>query len=57
MGLDVEAPVEASVTIDQDAAWRLMTKGMDPAEALQDATLTGEPALARRLLDVVSIIA
>ena len=45
------------MTIDQDAAWRLMTKGMDPAEALQDATLTGEPALARRLLDVVSIIA
>ena len=57
LAIDVEAPPDAGLTIDEDAAWRLMTRAMTPEEALPVASLAGDAALARRLLDVVAIIA
>ena len=54
---DADRPAHAGVVIPQDVAWRLFTKGLSPAEAEQEATLTGDPALGRQALAMVSIIA
>jgi uncharacterized protein (TIGR03083 family) len=45
----------AAVTIDQETAWRLFTKGLTKDEA--KAELRGDRSLAARVLDTVSIIA
>jgi uncharacterized protein (TIGR03083 family) len=45
------------VTMDQDDAWRLFTKGLKPEEARQRAQITGDSALAAKLFDTISIIA
>ncbi len=47
----------ATVTLDQETAWRLFTKGIGKDEAAEKATLTGDRSLAMRALDTVSIIA
>ena len=47
----------AAVTMDTDVAWRLFTKGIAKAEAIARSTLSGDPALAARVFDAVSIIA
>ena len=47
----------ASVTLDEDSAWRLFTRGMTPQGARQVAMLTGDPDLAQRALETVSILA
>lgn len=47
----------AGVLMPEDIAWRVFTRGMDRAEALDRVTLTGDLALAAKLLDTVSIIA
>ena len=49
--------VDASITLDQDTAWRLFTKGISKEEAMQHATLTGNEMLAEKVLDTISIIA
>ncbi|MCD6031764.1 MAG: maleylpyruvate isomerase family mycothiol-dependent enzyme [Thermomicrobiales bacterium] len=46
----------ASVTLDQETAWRLLTKGIARNEARQQATIVGDPRLAERVLDTVSIL-
>ena len=46
---------KARVTIDQEKAWRLFTKGVDPYEC--EAKLEGDRKLGERLLETVSIIA
>jgi uncharacterized protein (TIGR03083 family) len=51
-----DAPT-AAVTLDQDSAWRLFTRGMTPQQARQVATLAGDPVLAARTLETVSILA
>jgi uncharacterized protein (TIGR03083 family) len=48
---------DAEVVVDEDTAWRLFTRGLDPAQAGQRAALRGDLALARRTLEAVSIIA
>jgi hypothetical protein len=53
----VERAPDASVTLPQDAAWRLFTKGMTPAAARKLAAIEGDAALAERALDMVSILA
>jgi uncharacterized protein (TIGR03083 family) len=53
----VERAPDASVTLAQDAAWRLFTKGMTPAAALELAASEGDAALADRALGMVSILA
>lgn len=47
----------ASVTLDQDSAWRLFTRGMTPQQARQGATLSGDPVLTTSALNTVSILA
>lgn len=44
------------VSIDQDDAWRLFTKGLKPEEARQRAQITGDSALAAKVFDTLSII-
>ena len=48
---------DASVTLDQERAWRLFTKGMSKDEAIQYASIEGNESLARKVFDTVSIIA
>ncbi len=48
---------DASVTLDQESAWRLFTKGMSKDEAIRHATISGNESLARKVFDTVSIIA
>ena len=55
--LDVQREPQAELTLDQDMAWRLFTKGIDPATASARARLEGDAALGARMLEMVSIIA
>ena len=55
--LDSEADISASVTMDQDTAWRLFTKGIIPEEAKGRAEITGDPNLTDQVLDMISVIA
>jgi uncharacterized protein (TIGR03083 family) len=52
----VDAAPAASVTMDQDVAWRLFTRGMTPAAARERASLEGDAALAARVLETVAIL-
>lgn len=51
------APVSAEVTLDQDLAWRLFTKGIDPAAARDRIRITGDVRLAAPLIEMVAILA
>ncbi len=53
--VDVASEPTATVSIDQERAWRLFTKGIDKRES--DAKVKGDRALGEQLLDTVSIIA
>jgi uncharacterized protein (TIGR03083 family) len=55
--LDASGQPDAQVSIDQDVAWRLFTKGLDKQEAQAQATVAGNQALALKVLNMVSIIA
>lgn len=55
--LNAPQPPHAETIIPQEAAWRLFTKGLTPADAEAQATLLGDPTLARTLLNTISIIA
>ncbi len=47
----------AEVTLDQDLAWRLFTRGVPSAQAQPQIQFTGDPTLGLQLLEMVSIIA
>lgn len=47
----------AEARMSVDTAWRLVTQGLSPEAAAQRTTLSGDQALARRLLSTVAIIA
>jgi uncharacterized protein (TIGR03083 family) len=47
----------AETIIDQNAAWRLFTRGLSKGEAQDKATIRGDQSLGLKLLDTVSIIA
>jgi uncharacterized protein (TIGR03083 family) len=47
----------AEVTMDQDVAWRLFTRGLSKDEVRRKVTLVGDRSLGERILDTVSIIA
>lgn len=51
------AAPDAEAVFDQDTAWRLFTRGIPLQAALDRAALSGDPALARRFFETVSIIA
>lgn len=55
--IDATQPADAEVVIDQEAAWRLFTKGISKDEAVIKATLIGERSLAMKALEMVSVIA
>jgi uncharacterized protein (TIGR03083 family) len=50
------APV-AIVTIDQETAWKLFTKGMTREKAREKASIQGNEVLAMHIFDAVAIIA
>jgi len=47
----------ATVRLDGDTAWRLVTKGISKEQALARARIEGDARLGEKLLDTVSIIA
>jgi hypothetical protein len=49
--------VDATVELDEDVAWRLFTKGISKEEARRAARIAGDPTLAERVFDTVSILA
>jgi hypothetical protein len=55
--IDIARQPQAEVSIDQDVAWRLFTKGLSKEEARKRATISGDQTLARRVLEMVSVIA
>ena len=57
LGQADEGPAAATVTVDQDLAWRLFTKAVTPADALPRVRIEGDRALGTLVLDTVSIIA
>jgi uncharacterized protein (TIGR03083 family) len=50
-------PSDAVVTIDQEDAWRLFTKGIDPAQVRARSSLAGDENLGAKIFQMVSIIA
>lgn len=53
----VEVPPATVVTLDEDLAWRLFTKGVDQAVARHEAVLEGDAALGEVVLRAVAILA
>lgn len=51
------ADVAACVTIPQEIAWRVFTKGIDRDSARSQITIEGEPQLANRVLELTAIVA
>lgn len=44
------------VTFDQETAWRLFTRGIDPQTALQQSTIAGDYELGLNVFDTVSML-
>lgn len=57
LGIAPGMAAAASVTLDQETAWRLFTKGLAKDEARRSAQMAGDRVLAERMLDTVSILA
>jgi len=53
----VDHAPDAELILDQDAAWRLFTKGLSPAQAGAAAVIKGDAALGRQALALVALIA
>ena len=47
----------ATVTMDQDTAWRLFTRGLPPETAAERVAIAGDPAAACRVLRMVAVLA
>ena len=56
LGIAPDIAAAASVTLDQETAWRLFTKGIAKVEARRSARIDGDPDLAERVLATVSIL-
>lgn len=54
--LDSASPSLATVSLDEDMAWRLFTKGIKPEAARAQAVITGDERLALPALGMISII-
>jgi len=48
---------DASISLDEDLAWRLFTRGVDPETARPQIRFEGDQALGEKILDMVTIIA
>ncbi len=47
----------AEAVLDQDLAWRLWTRGVSPEAVVEKIEFRGDPDLAKKVLEMVSIIA
>ena len=54
---DEPSAVDATLTVDQDVAWRLFTRGISVAQAWPNVSLDGDQRLAATALEMVAIIA
>ncbi|HEX9923358.1 MAG TPA: maleylpyruvate isomerase family mycothiol-dependent enzyme [Anaerolineae bacterium] len=54
---EVTSPAQTSLSLDQDIAWRIFTRGISSTEATAQSTLTGDRSLGLKILEAVSIIA
>jgi hypothetical protein len=52
-----ETAPAVTVTLDQETAWRLFTKGIDRTTARERATIVGDAALGEVALTAVAILA
>ncbi|MFN2237190.1 MAG: maleylpyruvate isomerase family mycothiol-dependent enzyme [Anaerolineales bacterium] len=52
-----EEPLVAKVTINQEDAWRLFTKGIDPNQVRARSSIAGSEDFGARIFQMVSIIA
>ncbi len=57
LGEEASTDPDASVSIDQEDAWRLFTKGISKDQAVERVLIEGNRDLALKVLDTVSIIA
>jgi uncharacterized protein (TIGR03083 family) len=57
LGHDESAGVDATLTMDQELAWRLYTKGISSIQARPNVLLDGDHRLANAALEMVAIIA
>ena len=57
LGVAPEMAAAASVTLDQETAWRLFTRGITPDEVRRTTCIEGDAALAAYALETVSILA
>jgi uncharacterized protein (TIGR03083 family) len=57
LGLEAVTTASTTVELDQEIAWRLFTKGLDPEEAKRRAAVEGDLTLANAVFDTVSILA
>jgi uncharacterized protein (TIGR03083 family) len=53
----VETPASATVTLPQDAAWRVFTKGIAFEDARRAAVIDGDSALGDQVLRTVAVLA
>jgi hypothetical protein len=54
---EVTSLAQTSLTLDQDIAWRIFTRGISPTAAAANSTLSGDHSLGLKILEAVSIIA
>jgi uncharacterized protein (TIGR03083 family) len=57
LAVDRASPATATVTIDQNLAWRLFTKGVNPQDAAPQVQIAGDRYLAEPVLRMVTIMA
>ncbi len=57
LAAEADTPPIATVTMDQETAWRLFTKGLTREDALPRITRDGDPKVTDAMLGMVSIIA
>ncbi len=57
LGVGAEGPRAATVSIPQEIAWRIFTKGIDKSTARQNITITGDEKLAGEILNMLSVMA
>jgi uncharacterized protein (TIGR03083 family) len=55
--VQVDTPPSAQVSISQDVAWRLFTRGMDKDKALRLATIRGDANLAAPVFGMLAVLA
>lgn len=54
---DSPAQIDSTVTIDPDTAWKLFTKALSGSEAEKRINFTGDEALCRPILSMLSVMA